>query len=74
MEQEAKVQEEATQKDPMQLLQENSITELARLGFTGSEVLKAAAVFVKVPNQMSMLFAIPENLRREFIQNMLADI
>ncbi|OEL15466.1 hypothetical protein BAE44_0023514 [Dichanthelium oligosanthes] len=72
MDREAKVQEEATQKDPMQIIQEKSIAELTRLGFTGSELLKAAGVFVKVPNKMAMLFAVPETLRREFIQNMLA--
>jgi hypothetical protein len=53
-------------------LQEKSVVELTRLGFEGSELLKAAAVFVKVPNQMTMLFALPETLRREFIQNMIA--
>jgi hypothetical protein len=71
-EREAKVQAEATQNDPMQMLQEKSIAELTRLGFTGNELLKAATVFMKIPNQMTMLFALPENLRREFIQNMLA--
>ncbi|PVH38742.1 hypothetical protein PAHAL_5G340900 [Panicum hallii] len=61
MEKEAKAQEEATQKDQMQVLQENSIAELTRLG-----------VFVRVPNQMTMLFALSETLMREFIENMIA--
>lgn len=72
LEREAKVQAEATQNDPLQMLQEKSIAELTRLGFTGSELLKAATIFMKIPNQITMLFALPENLRREFIQNMLA--
>jgi hypothetical protein len=72
LEREAKVQAEATQNDPMQMLWEKSIAKLTRLGFTGNELLKAATVFMKIPNQMTMLFALPENLRREFIQNMLA--
>ncbi|WVZ64388.1 hypothetical protein U9M48_013909 [Paspalum notatum var. saurae] len=67
MERQAKVEEEATHEDPMQALQKKSINELMRLGFLGSELLKAAAVFVKVPNQMTMLFALPESLRMEFI-------
>jgi hypothetical protein len=49
MEKEAKAQEEATQKDQMQVLQENSIAELTRLGFTGSELLQAARCFCKGP-------------------------
>jgi hypothetical protein len=56
----------------MQALQEKSITELSRLGFSGTELVKAASVFVNIPNQMTMLFALPENLRREFILDMLA--
>jgi hypothetical protein len=72
MEREAKLQEEAAHKDPMQALQQKSITELTRLGFTSTELVKAASVFVNVPNQMTMLFALPETLRRGFILNMLA--
>jgi hypothetical protein len=72
MKREAKVQEKTTQNDPIQMLQEKSVSELTRLGFTGSELLKATSVFVKIPNQMTMPFALPKNLRREFIQNMLA--
>jgi hypothetical protein len=68
----AEVMEMEAKKDQMQELQEKSVVELTRLGFGGSELLKAAAVFVKVPNQMTMLFALPETLRREFILNMIA--
>ncbi|WVZ76904.1 hypothetical protein U9M48_024823 [Paspalum notatum var. saurae] len=65
------MERQATHEDPMQALQKKSIDELTRLGFSGSELLKAAAVFVKVPNQMTMLFALPESLRREFILQMI---
>jgi hypothetical protein len=34
-------------------------------------VIEAALVFVKIPDQIGMLFAIPELLRREYIVNML---
>ncbi|WVZ96413.1 hypothetical protein U9M48_042051 [Paspalum notatum var. saurae] len=71
MERQAKVEEEARHEDPMQALQKKSIDECTRLGFSGSELLKAAAVFVKVPNQMTMLFALPESLRREFVLHMI---
>jgi hypothetical protein len=71
MEREAKLQEEAAHEDPMQAQQQKSISELTRLGFTGTELVKAAGVFVNVPNQMTMLFALPETLRREFILHMI---
>jgi hypothetical protein len=68
----AEVMEMEAKKDQMQELQEKSVVDLTRLGFRGSELLKAVDVFVKVPNHMTMLFAIPETLRREFILNMIA--
>ncbi|WVZ81722.1 LOW QUALITY PROTEIN: hypothetical protein U9M48_029066 [Paspalum notatum var. saurae] len=71
MERQAKVEEEATHEDPMQALQNKSIDELTRLRFSGSELLKTAVVFVKVPNQMTMLFALLESLMREFILQMI---
>ncbi|AQL04042.1 hypothetical protein ZEAMMB73_Zm00001d046284 [Zea mays] len=67
------VMEMEAKKDQMQELQEKSVVELTRLGFGGSELLKVVAVFVKVPNQMTILFTLPETLRREFILNMIAD-
>ena len=54
------------------MLQGKSVVELTRLGFTSSELLKASSVFMKIPNQMTMSFALLENRRGEFIQNMLA--
>uniref|UniRef100_K4A140 MLLE-like domain-containing protein n=1 Tax=Setaria italica TaxID=4555 RepID=K4A140_SETIT len=52
-------------------LREKAITEMRKLGFTGSEQVKAANVFVRIPDQMSMLLTLDETLRREFILNML---
>jgi len=68
IEREAKVQEDV--EDPMQVLQKKSIDELTRLGFTVTELIKAASAFVKAPSQMTMLFALLETLRREFILSM----
>ena len=50
MERQAKAEEEARHEDPMEAVQKKFIDECTRLGFVGSELLKAAAVFVKVPN------------------------
>jgi hypothetical protein len=47
------------------------VNEVRRLEFTGAEVIEAALVFVNMPDQMGMLFALPEPLRREYIVNML---
>jgi hypothetical protein len=58
-------------EDPMQKLRERVVNEVRRLEFTGSEVIEAALVFVKMPDQMVMLFALSEPLRREYIVNML---
>ncbi|WVZ51445.1 hypothetical protein U9M48_002592 [Paspalum notatum var. saurae] len=66
MERQAKVEEKTRHEDLMQALQKKSIDELTRLGFAGSELLKTAAVFANAPNQMTMIFALPESLRREF--------
>jgi hypothetical protein len=71
MDREASNQEKARDEDPQQKLREKAINEVRRLEFTGSEVIKAAAVFVRMPDQMGMLFALPEPLRREHIVDML---
>ena len=44
---------------------------MCRPGFTGSEQVKAASVFVKIAVQMSMVLILDEILR-EFILNMLS--
>nr|TKW21253.1 hypothetical protein SEVIR_4G171700v2 [Setaria viridis] len=71
MEREVAVQEKNSKEDHQQKLREKATTELHKLGFTGSEQVKAASVFVRIPDQMSMLLTLEETLRREFILNML---
>jgi hypothetical protein len=58
-------------EDPMQNLREQVVNEVQRLEFTGSKVIEAALVFVKMSNQMGILFVLPEPLRRKYIANML---
>ncbi|ONM35208.1 uncharacterized protein [Zea mays] len=70
---EASNQEKARDEDPQQKLREKAINEVRRLEFTGSEVIKAASVFVRMPDQMGMLFALSEPPRREYIVDMLRD-
>ncbi|TVU11187.1 hypothetical protein EJB05_44756, partial [Eragrostis curvula] len=73
MEREAAIQEKTLHEDPQQKLREKAVNELRRLEFTGGELIQAASVFVKMPDQMGMLFALPEALRMEYIVNMLHD-
>ncbi|KAK3134659.1 hypothetical protein QOZ80_5BG0409110 [Eleusine coracana subsp. coracana] len=73
MEHEAANQEKAISDDPQQKLREQAVNEVRRLEFTGGEVIQAALVFARMPDQMGMLFALPEPLRREYIVNMLHD-
>ncbi|KAG8084117.1 hypothetical protein GUJ93_ZPchr0010g9731 [Zizania palustris] len=71
---EAQAQEKiVSEEDTQQKLQNRAILELQKLGFTGTEVVNAALVFVKMPDQMRMLLALPDSLRREYILKMLAD-
>nr|TKW39022.1 hypothetical protein SEVIR_1G151700v2 [Setaria viridis] len=65
------LKEKNSKEDHQQKLREKATTELRKLGFTGSEQVKAASVFVRIPDQMSMLLTLDEILRREFILNML---
>jgi hypothetical protein len=58
MERETKLQEEAAHENPMQALQQKYIAELTRLEFTDTELVKAASVFVNVPNKITLLFAL----------------
>lgn len=68
----ASMAREAAQEDPQQKSKEKAISELARLSFTGSEIVEAATVFAKAPDQMNMMLALPENLR-EYVLKMLSD-
>jgi hypothetical protein len=47
------------------------VNEVWGLEFTNAELIEAALVFVKMPEQMGMLFALVEPLRREYIVSML---
>ncbi|KAG8040767.1 hypothetical protein GUJ93_ZPchr0884g33593 [Zizania palustris] len=70
---EAEAQEKiVSEEDTQQKLHNRAILELQKLGFTGTEVVNAALVFVKMPDQMCMLLALPDSLRREYILKMLA--
>ncbi|RCV09379.1 LOW QUALITY PROTEIN: hypothetical protein SETIT_2G022900v2 [Setaria italica] len=71
MEREVAVQEKNFKEDHQQKLKEKATTELCKLGFTGSKQVKAASVFMRILDQMSMLLTMDETLRREFILNML---
>jgi hypothetical protein len=71
MDHEAANQEKARDEDPQQKLREKAINEVLRLEFTGFEVIQAVVVFVRMPDQMGMLFALPEPLRREYVVDML---
>ncbi|XP_015634899.1 uncharacterized protein [Oryza sativa Japonica Group] len=74
MQREAEIQEKAmAEEDPLQKIQNEAILECQKIGLTGTEVVNAAAAFVKVPAQMSMLLALPESLRREYVLKILAD-
>ena len=70
----ASMAREAAQEDPQQKSKEKAISELARLSFIGNEIVEAATVFAKAPNQMNMMLALPENLRREYVLKMLSGI
>jgi hypothetical protein len=71
MDREASNHEKARDENPQQKLREKAINEVRRLEFTCSEVFKAAAMFVRMLDQMGMLFALPEPRRREHIVGML---
>lgn len=73
MQHEAAIQEKIMSEDPKQKLRERAVNEVRRLEFTGAEVIEAALVFVNMPDQLGMLFVLPEPLRREYIVNMLCD-
>ncbi|KAK1678338.1 hypothetical protein QYE76_039186 [Lolium multiflorum] len=65
------LQEKLAPEVPQQNARVRAIAEMQKLGFTGSEVVNAATVFAREPNQMGMFLALPEIYRREYIQRML---
>lgn len=67
----ADLQERLSPEVPQQNARVRAIAEMQKLGFTGSEVVSAASVFAKEPNQMGMFLALPEIYKREYILQML---
>lgn len=67
----ADLQERLSPEVPQQDVRVRAIAEMQKLGFTGSEVVNAASVFAKEPDQMGMFLALPEIYRREYILKML---
>ncbi|KAE8817496.1 hypothetical protein D1007_04923 [Hordeum vulgare] len=65
------LQERSSPEVPQQDVRVRAIAEMQKLGFTGSEVVNAASVFAKEPDQMGMFLALPEIYRREYILKML---
>ncbi|XP_047070850.1 uncharacterized protein LOC124679067 [Lolium rigidum] len=65
------LQEKLAPEVPQQNARVRAIAEMQKLGFTGSQVVDAATVFAREPNQMGMFLALPEIYRREYIQRML---
>jgi len=58
MDREAAIQEKTMNENPQHILREKAVAELRKLGFTGTEQIKAATVFVKSPDQMSKLLTL----------------
>lgn len=50
-------QEKVLNEDPQQKLREHVVNDVCRLEFTNAEFIQAALLFVKMPDQMGMLFA-----------------
>ncbi|KAG8079418.1 hypothetical protein GUJ93_ZPchr0007g3906 [Zizania palustris] len=64
-------QEKSMCEEPQQKAKVTAIAEIQKLGLTGSEVVYAASVFAKEPNQMEMFLALPEIYKRDYILQML---
>ncbi|RLM52753.1 uncharacterized protein C2845_PMPSC055470 [Panicum miliaceum] len=60
MERDTTNQKKSMNEDPQQKLGEKAVNEVRRLEFTGAKVIQAALVFSKMPDQMGMMFALPE--------------
>uniref|UniRef100_A0A0E0ANJ8 Uncharacterized protein n=1 Tax=Oryza glumipatula TaxID=40148 RepID=A0A0E0ANJ8_9ORYZ len=64
-------QEKKMCEEPQQKAKVTAIAEIQKLGLTGSEVVFAASIFAKEPNQMEMFLALPEIYKRDYIVQML---
>ncbi|XP_062190787.1 uncharacterized protein LOC133893711 [Phragmites australis] len=65
------MQEKSMCEEPQRKAKVTAIAEVQKLGFTGSEVVTAASIFAKEPNQMDMFLALPEIYKRDYILQML---
>ncbi|KQK14920.1 uncharacterized protein LOC100836505 isoform X1 [Brachypodium distachyon] len=71
MECDTDMQQTLTPEEPQRDPKVRAIAEMQKLGFTGGEVVNAASVFAKEPNQMEMFLALPEIYKRGYILQML---
>jgi len=65
------IQEKSMCEEPQRKAKVTAISEVQKLGFTGFEVVTAASIFAKEPNQMDMFLALPEIYKKDYILQML---
>ncbi|KAK3125880.1 hypothetical protein QOZ80_7BG0610900 [Eleusine coracana subsp. coracana] len=65
------MQEKSMCEEPQRKAKVTAIAEVQKLGFTGTEVVTAASIFAKEPNQMDMFLALPEIYKKDYILQML---
>ncbi|CAL5084395.1 unnamed protein product [Urochloa decumbens] len=66
------MQEKSLCEEPQRKAKVTAIAEVQNLGFTGIEVVTAASIFAKEPNQMDMFLALPEIYKKDYILQMLS--
>jgi hypothetical protein len=71
MECDADMQDKSMCEEPQRRAKVTAIAEVQKLGFTGTEVVTAASIFAKEPNQMDMFLALPEIYKKDYILQML---
>ncbi|CAN6219745.1 unnamed protein product [Urochloa humidicola] len=65
------MQEKSMREEPQRKAKVTAIAEVEKLGLTGIEVVTAASIFAKEPNQMDMFLALPEIYKKDYILQML---
>ena len=65
------IQEKSMCEEPQRKAKVTAISEVQKLGFTGFEVVTAASIFAKEPNQMDMFLVLPEIYKKDYILQML---
>jgi len=65
------IQEKSMCEEPQRKAKVTAISEVQKLGFTGIEVVTAASIFAKEPNQMDMFLVLPEIYKKDYILQML---